>query len=148
MATQTTYVNNLAPGLPGQVVDMQPSGMRSATVEAATFGFGVPVFQGAGVNGGKAKVNADTVNSFIGVSVRDRSVMEGDGYKQYESMRVMRFGSIWVTAAVAVTAGQPVFILADGTWSNVTGTNALELLGARWDTTTATTNKLAAISIK
>lgn len=149
MATQSTYSATQRPGLPGHVADQRAAVMRSVTVEAVGgLGFGLPVFQGTLDEAGRVKINADTITDFLGVSVRDRSVMEGDGYKQYESARVMQTGPIWVTAAVQVAAGDPVAVTSAGVWSNVAGTDGLVIPDARWDTSTVGTNKLARIHIK
>lgn len=146
-AIQTSYSETMVAGLPGHVADMRAAVMASRTCDVA-IGFGVPVFQGAGEHTVKLKVNADTATTFVGVTVRDRSVTSGDAYAANETARVLQEGPIWVTAAVQVAAGDPVAVTSAGVWSNVAGTNGLVIDNARWDTTTTGTGQLAKIAIK
>lgn len=135
-AVQTTYSENMAAGVAGQVADMRAAVMASRECDAA-MGFGIPAFQGAAAHSVKLKVDADTTTTFVGVTVRDRSVTTGDAYAINETARILQQGPIWVAAAVAVAAGDPVAVTSTGTWSNVAGTNGLVITGARWDTTTS-----------
>lgn len=147
MSIQTTYTENIVAGLPGELADTTESVLVSRSVQAATLAFGVPVNQGTADGQCRLFTTGDTITSFIGVSVRDRSVKEGDTYVQYESARVMREGVIWVTAAVQVAAGDPVAVTAAGAWSNVAGTNGIVVPSARWETSTVGTGKIAKIMI-
>jgi len=132
-AVQTTYSENMVVGVAGHVADMRAAVMASRECDVA-IGFGVPVFQGAATHSVKLKVNADTNTTFVGVTVRDRSVTTGDAYAINETARVLQTGPIWVVAAVAVVAGDPVAVTSAGVWSNVAGTNGLVIDNARWDT--------------
>ena len=147
MAIQTTYSETLVAGVVGQLADTAEVTCISRTVQAATLAFGVPVNQGTADGQCRLFTTGDTVTSFIGVSVRDRSVTEGDTYTQYESARVMREGVIWVTASVQVAAGDPVAVTAAGEWGNVAGTNGIVVPNARFETSTTGTGKIAKISI-
>lgn len=146
---QTTYSENIRPGLPGMIVDMIPKTLISRTVEAsAGLAFGVPVMQGTADKAGRAAAAGDTAAKFIGISVRDRSVKaEANQYSQYESARVMTKGAIWVTASVQVAAGDPVyFVPASGVWTNVATSN-VAVPGARFDTSTTGANQLAQVRL-
>jgi hypothetical protein len=135
-AIQTTYTENIRAGLPGHVADMRQAVIASRTATVA-IGFGVPVFQNAIPNGIDLKIDADTVTTFVGVSIRDRAVQTGDAYSVGENVAVLQQGPIWVTSSVAVVAGDPVAVTSAGVWSNVAGTNGLVIPGARWDTPAA-----------
>lgn len=147
MAVQTTYSENITAGVVGQLADTAEATCISRTVQAATLAFGVPINQGTADGQCRQFTTGDTVTSFIGVSVRDRSVTEGDGYIQYESARIMREGVIWVTASVQVAAGDQVAVTSAGAWSNVAGTNGIVVPNARWETSTSGAGKIAKISI-
>lgn len=146
-AIQTTYTENIPVAVAGHVADMRAAVMTSRECDVA-IGFGVPVFQGAKNHSVKLKIDADTVTSFVGVTVRDRSVATGDAYSANETARVLQEGPIWVTASVQVAAGDPVAVTSAGVWSNAAGTNGLVIPGARWDTSTTGTGKLAKIVLK
>lgn len=145
-AVQTSYSENIRPGLPGMVADMRAAVMASRTAVGAV-AFGTPAFQGTTDRTMAAKQNSDTATDFLGIVARDRSVTTGDGYVQHESVRICQKGPVWVVPAVNVVAGDPVFVTATGTWSNVTGTNFLEIAGARWDTS-ASAAGLAVVVLK
>ena len=145
MAIQTTYTENIAAAVAGHIADMSEATVVSRTVESATLVFGVPVAQGTTDGDCRLFTDGDTVTQFIGVSVRDRSILEGDSYTESESAAILRDGPIWVVAAVAVDAGDPVCVTATGTWSNAPGTGGITLPKARWETSTTTTGKLAKI---
>lgn len=135
-AVQTTYSETMVVGVAGHVADMRAAVMASRECDVA-IGFGIPVFQGAAPHSVKLKVDADTNTRFVGVTARDRSVTTGDAYAINETARILQTGPIWVAAAVAVAAGDPVAVTSAGVWSNVAGTNGLVIDNARWDTATA-----------
>ncbi|HCF5160787.1 TPA: DUF2190 family protein [Pseudomonas aeruginosa] len=148
-AVQTTYSENIRPGLPGMIVDMIPKTLISRTVEAsAGLAFGIPVMQDTADKAGRAPTAGDTAAKFVGISVRDRSVKaEANQYSQYESARVMTKGAVWVTASVQVAAGDPVyFVPATGVWTNVATSN-VAVPGARFDTSTTGANQLAQVRL-
>lgn len=142
-AIQTTYPSNIPAALVGQVADMRAAVIRSVEVEAATLAFGVPVAQGTADRQGRLFTTGDTVTDFIGASVRQRSVLEGDTYTQRESAGVLTKGPIWVTASVQVAAGDPVAVTSAGAWSNVAGANGIVVPNGRWDTSTSGAAQLA-----
>ncbi len=132
-AVQTTYTETMVVGVAGHVADMRAAVMASRECDVA-IGFGIPAFQGAAAHSVKLKVDADTITTFAGVTVRDRSVTTADAYAVRETARILQQGPIWVVASVAVAAGDPVAVTSAGVWSNVAGTNGLVINGARWDT--------------
>lgn len=130
MATQDYYGENIEPGREGALYDTNEKTLISRTAEE-TIAFGKPVVQGAEDRGIRLAAAGDTV--VLGVSVRERSAIE-DEWKQYESVRVMTEGSIWVMTAGAVVAGDPVHVLvATAEFSNAGGVE----LGARFEESAA-----------
>ena len=59
----------------------------------------------------------------------------GDQYATGLTAAVMTKGVIWVTAAVAVTAAQPVYFTSAGALTNVSTSNTL-ITNALWESTT------------
>lgn len=132
-AIQTTYTTNIAPRKAGFVPDMTQCDLISRNVETvAGIAFGVPVAQGADQDGCIAYVGT----GFLGITVRDRSVLLGELFSRYESARILKKGPISVLASAAVAAGDPVYITAAGLFTNVATSNFL-IPNSRWDTTTA-----------
>lgn len=131
MAVQTHYSATLGAGRPGAIADMQGATIVSRNAEVDAIGFGLPVAQGADDNGIHKAKSGDT--AIFGISVRDRSAT-GDEYAVGDSVRVLRRGVIWVTAAAAVTAGDPVHVTADATFTN---TGGVAINGARYDSSGA-----------
>lgn len=138
MATQTSYSETLRPGVPGQIANMIPATLISRTVEdAAGVGFGLAVTQGADDYGCSAFGTGDT--AILGITVRDRSLDANnpDEFGEGDSARVMTKGAVWVTASVAVNAGDPVYVIpATGAFAKTNASSAVQIAGARWDTST------------
>ncbi len=131
MPVQDSYTENMRKGVPGQIADMTPSTLISRTVEEeGGIGFGVPVMQGTNDKGCLAY--AGTVAP-VGITVRDRSLDANnpDAFGELDSARVMTEGTVWVTASVAVAAGDVVMLTAAGLFTNTGGT---VYPNARWDT--------------
>lgn len=142
-AIQSTYLTNIPVGKVGHVADMTQADLISRTVETvAGIAFGLPVAQGANDKGCIAYAGT----GFLGITTRDRSVQVGELYSRYESARILKKGPIWVTASVAVVAGDPVYITAAGAFTNVSSGNFL-IPNARFDTS-AGIGGLAIIFIK
>lgn len=120
MATKT-----LPKGFVGAQADMTPSSMISRTVEdAAGIAMGLPVSQGTndrGIVTGAAE--------FVGITVDEYA--EGGAFEQYDQARLMTEGTIWVTAAGTVAAGDPVTYQAG--WKTG-GTTGRVLTDARYET--------------
>ena len=152
---QTTYTATFQPGYVGMVVNQETSNIVSRTVaDAGGIGFGVPVFQGPTDLSITAVPNAN----FLGITVLDRTTpafSAPNGVLTAASPNVvqlagvagvMTMGVVWTTAAVAVTARQPVYITAAGAFSDVaSGDTAVP--GATFDSS-ASANALVKIRIK
>lgn len=147
MAVQTDYNANLAPAVAGAQATMIPATIISRNVETeAGIGFGKAVAQGD-ADKGVVLVSA-TASDIVGITLLDRSAAgEGDTFRQGDSARVMTKGDVWVEAAVAVNAGDAVYVVpASGAFTNVSADNtAFE--GARWDTSTTAAGQLAVIRL-
>ncbi len=134
MAVQDTYSESIRPAVPGQLVDSSPKTLISRTVEDANgIGFGVPAYQGTRDKGIK---NAGTANQFVGITVRERSLRaEADGFKQYDSARLITEGPVWVAAPGAVTAGGTVTL------------GGVLIPGARYDTSTTAAGQVVQVRL-
>lgn len=142
-AIQTNYTVNIPGKKAGHIPDMTDADLISRNVETAGgIGFGVAVAQGADDKG--CIVFAGT--GFLGVTTRDRSVLVGERYSQYESARILRKGPITVFADVAVVAGDAVALTPAGAFTNVATGNTV-VPNARWETAAAA-GALANIFIK
>ena len=123
---------------------MIPATLISRTVEGANpIRFGVAVSQGTT---DKSVVAGGT--AFVGITALDRSATGTaaipDAFAPGYSARVMTKGDVWVTATVAVTAGQPVTFTSAGAFSNTGGTT---IPNARWDTSTTAAGQLAVVRL-
>ena len=135
MAVQTTYNETMDAGRLGAIADTNDKTLVSRNAEVAAIGFGAPVVQGTADNGVWEAKTGDT--AIYGISVRDRST-SNDEFAVGESVRVMTKGTIWVTAAVAVAAGDPVAVkVADATFEKTAATGVIAIAGARWDSSAA-----------
>jgi hypothetical protein len=142
-AIQTVYTTNISPARAGFIADMTQADLISRTVEnAGGIAFGFPVAQGVADKG--CIPFAGT--KFLGFAVRERSVVSGEQFAQYDSARVMIKGPIWVNASVAVAAGDPVYVTAAGLVTNVASGNTA-VPNARFSSST-TGAALAEIFIK
>jgi hypothetical protein len=144
---QTAYTATMRPGLEGQVATEWGGANKTETrlVEGtAGIGFGRAVGIGTGVKG--AVLSAAAIANFIGVSVRDVTLVikEGetvDKYQNGSNMSVLNEGDIWLRNTAAVVAGTTVtYLAADGTFAPATG---IAIPGSRW-LTSAATNGIAA----
>lgn len=142
------YRNTMRAGILGAVVDMVPASFISRNVEdVAGIGFGRAVFQGTTDEGITATA---TAGKFVGITVRDNGVVgiaeTGNGFRQRDSARLMTEGSIWLTAAVAVSARDAVYVVAaTGAFTNDAGSAPanIPLAGWQWDSSTTAANQLA-----
>ena len=141
MDVQTSYSETMDAGRVGQIVNTEPHVLISRAVEdAAGIAFGLPVAQGSNDKGVTATLAG--VTEIVGITVRERSANPEtpDKRAQYEDARLMRKGVLWVTAGVAVAAGDPVWInLSTGAFvkTDAGSGNGLKLAGCRWETSAA-----------
>lgn len=142
-----SYSRDTPRGYPGMIATTEPHHIISMIVAA---GSGDVPF-GRGVIFGTIE---DTVSlpaalgKFAGIVVADRTVpaAQGEVFKPYDQLSVMKSGSIWVTALVAVAQGDPVYMTPTGTFTNVATSNQL-IENAEWATVTTGTNQLAKIRL-
>lgn len=137
MAVQTTYLDNLRPGVPGSLANMELSNLISRIVETeAGIAFGKPVARGVGDNGCVA-TDEDT-DAILGITVLDRSVLQGNGFSHHEAARIATKGVVFVTASVAVVQGDPVFVeVATGNFVKAGGDGFVEIPNAVYDSSAA-----------
>ncbi len=154
MALQTNYPDTQAKAIAGMPATMLPATEISRTVEGAAIAFGKAVEQGAT----DKSVKAFAGGAYVGLAMLDRaasglSVTGGqvtgratDAFGVGESARIRTKGDLWVVAAVAVDAGDGVFLTAAGAFTNVEAGNTA-IPGARWDTSTTAAGQLAAVRL-
>src|SRR5690606_13089577 len=144
MAVQSTYSDNIAVAVNGQVADMRLTEILSRECEDDTLGFGLAVVQGTGAD----QVKVGAAGTFIGITVKDVTLAPGqsDLYNKGDTVAVLTRGSIWVTTSGIVTAGSKVYRTATGTL-NATATDNTEIVGALWETS-AGSSALARLSLK
>lgn len=149
MAIQTTYDETLRAGVPGALANMISGTLISRTVEdAAGIAFGKAVEQGTNDKG----VVAFAGGPVVGITVRERSLgAEEDKFVQYASARLApphSQNTLWVTAAVAVDAGDDVYVRpSNGDFQKTNANSAVQIPGARWETSTTTTGQIAQIRL-
>lgn len=160
MAVQGGNAINHAAAYRGMVSSGQVSNIVSKLNKGTAnipYGYGVV---SDGDNGGKLPVAASTAANFVGVAVRElnRAYADGEVYgaKAKYDFSVITAGEVYVTARVAVTKDDPVYLVVgngtgtnQGEFSNVIGTGAtLAVLipDAKW-TSSAGAGSLAKISL-
>lgn len=138
MSVQDNYRDNLRSAVAGQRANTEHAVMISRNVEDEDgIGFGLAVAQGDDDHGCHAFTTGDS--AILGITVRERSLDANtpDKFKHRESARVMTKGTIWVTASVAVDAGDPVYVVpATGAFAKTSASSAVQIPNARWDTST------------
>lgn len=145
---QTSYSERMRPAIAGMIANEEENNTISRTASAAAgVEFGVAVSRGANDSVCVAYATGSTV--FLGFSVRERSVRPDTPNKfgQYESVRIMTMGVIWVNAKGAVTQGADVYINPTTGALGVSGSGLTQLPGCEWDSST-TGDGLARIRIK
>ncbi|PPU32148.1 DUF2190 family protein [Xanthomonas sp. CFBP 7912] len=145
MALQTNYPDVQPAATLGMQATMLPATIISRDVEdVAGIGFGKAAAQGAAAKGITVFGGANL--KYVGITLLDRSATGLDLFPQRASARVMTKGDVWVAAAVAVAAGDPVYITAAGAFTNVATSNTA-ITGARWDTSTTAAGQLAVVRL-
>ncbi len=154
MALQINYPDTQPAAIAGAPATMLPATEISRTVEGAAIAFGKAVEQGAT----DKSVKTFAGGKYVGIAQLDRSasgltVVAGqvtgravDAFGVGESARVRTKGDLWVTAAVAVAAGDAVYLTAAGAFTNV-ATDNTAIPGARWDTSTTAAGQLAVVRL-
>lgn len=145
MSVQTSYLVDAVKGTAGQLVDSGNCEKISRTCDQTTLGFGLFVARRNTQSDtpeecGAPTATADVTSRGYGVSVKDELAKPG-GYSQYEEVRILRKGRIFVDAEEAWTDGaQPFVRFASGAGGTVLGSfrssadtaTAVALPGARY----------------
>ena len=135
MAIQTTYTENMRQGVPGALVNQEPSTLISRTVENASgIEFGTAVARGTSDNGAIAATTGTT--AILGIAVRERSVRPEtpNKFAQYDSARIATKGVVFVNASVAVNQGDPVYVtVATGAFVKASGAGNVQIANAVYD---------------
>lgn len=122
---QSTFAEDIPSGYPGMEADGETSNIITRTLEAGTVGFGKAVYRGANDRGAVATPAAGTLYGF---TIANRSLpvtadRAADTYAAKDSMRIKNRGKIWISAAVAVADGDPVYVTSAGAITNVATSN-------------------------
>jgi hypothetical protein len=127
-AIQSTYATTMRPAIAGMKGDMRPEDIVSRLAEV-TIGFGVAAYQGTG---DRQVRTANGTATLVGVTLIDQGVVQltppvvPDQFTQYDDVPVMKKGSVWVLASVAVVAGAPAYAVnASGVFTNVAAAGTL-----------------------
>lgn len=144
-----SYSRDTPAGYPGLIATTEPHFITSMVVGAAS----ADIPFGRGVIYATAEDTValpSAIGKFAGVSVASRVLpfQNGEAYKPYDQISLMKNGSIWVTALVAVAQGDPVYMTPTGTFTNVSNSSANQLIeNAEWASVTSTTNQLARLRL-
>ncbi|KQY78643.1 hypothetical protein ASD52_02005 [Ensifer sp. Root142] len=144
-----SYSRDTPAGYPGLIATTEPHFITSMIVAAASgnIPFGVGVIYDTVEDTVKLPT---AIGKFAGVAVGDRTLpfANGELYKPYDQISVMKNGSIWVTALVAVAQGDPVYMTPTGGFTNVSNSAANQLIeNAEWASVTSGTNQLARLRL-
>ncbi|WP_457586149.1 structural cement protein Gp24 [Ensifer canadensis] len=144
-----SYSRDTPAGYPGMIATTEPHFITSMIVAAASgnIPFGVGVIYDTAED--TVKLPA-AIGKFAGVAVVDRTLpfANGEVYKPYDQISVMKNGSIWVTALVAVAQGDAVYMTPTGGFTNVSNSAANQLIeNAEWASVTSGTNQLARLRL-
>ncbi len=117
MTVQTTYTQELARGISGQLADSGPHKIDSYVNEdAAEVRFGAAVAQGAADDG--AILPADPADEIVGLVVHSHAFHKSEdlgdtGLKTGVCMSILRKGRILVTCRSGCAAGDRLFVRQD-----------------------------------
>ena len=129
---QGTYDATHAIGYAGMIAEGQPArDVASKVVENAAVVFGLAVGRGTADN--SVRLGG---TGYVGIAVADKT-RDADQYDVGEMAAVIRKGTVWVTASVAVVPADTVyFVPATGVITNVSTSN-VAIPNARFETTAA-----------
>jgi hypothetical protein len=121
---QGSFVEDIAVGYPGMEADGELSNIITRTLETGTVGFGKAVYQGTK---DRTAVVTPSAN-LLGFTIANKTLpvtadRPADTYAAKDNLRVKNRGKIWVTAGIAVTPRQPVFVTSAGAITNVSSGN-------------------------
>lgn len=137
MAAQTTYLDNMAGGYEGQVIEADGGeNIVSRTIEdAAGIGFGKVAVIGADARGVKAPTAGGT---FVGLTVRTQAIKDGeDKHAQYDNVSLLRRGVLLVKVGEAVAAGDTAYWTGTGAIMKTSASNNTFPMGAIFESAAA-----------
>lgn len=144
-----SYSRDTPAGYPGMIATTEPHHIISMIVNATSSN--IPFGSGVLFDTVEDTVKLPTaIGKFAGVAVADRTLpfANGEVYKPYDQISVMKNGSIWVTALVAVAQGDPVYMTPTGGFTNVANSAANQLIeNAEWASVTSGVNQLARLRL-
>ena len=122
----------MAAGFPGMLSDTGHYDNDSMTVVTADVPFGAPVAYGTEDRTCRPMAAGDTRIAGVAIRIQGGRPESGDNFKIGETASIMKHGRMYVTASVAVTAGEPAHVvLTTGAWTN---TGGLAVPGAVYET--------------
>jgi hypothetical protein len=144
-----SYSRDTPAGYPGMIATTEPHHIISMIVNATSGN--IPFGSGVLFDTVEDTVKLPTaIGKFAGVAVVDRTLpfANGEVYKPSDQISVMKNGSIWVTALVAVAQGDPVYMTPTGGFTNVANAAANQLIeNAEWASVTSGVNQLARLRL-
>ena len=155
MPLNFTYAENMDAGRVGQLVDTETVNLISRVAEV-DIAIGMPLEYGDTTVQGMGHLNVNNTEGaavkpydggqFVGISVRERSILPGDVYRVGEGVRVLHSqGAIWVYCGEAVQPGDPVFVSAGSNQFTKAGGTRIPAL---WETTTTAAGELGVIRLQ
>jgi len=137
LVVQTTFPETIREGIHGMInrmVDFNTVTRNTAPVSGIPWGRAVSQSPTQDIDA----TLGGSVTLFLGISVMDPTIVvptgsgyAADVYPQYTSLTVLTKGEIFITAAPAITAGDPLyFVAADGILSNIN--TGILVAGGRW----------------
>jgi len=126
MSQTQSYGFRLDVAQAGQIYDIRPNTVITLAAEEAIEP-GQPVMRGTNPD---LQAEISDATAFEGVAVLTQAqeqayITGGAEYAIGDAVSVMKKGAIWVTAAVAVDAGDAAYVTAAGAYTNVVGSNLL-----------------------
>ena len=143
---QTTYTENAPIGILGTKVNGEEYNAITRVAEAA-IPFGRPVMRGAADQGCLVASAALTAASFLGICLRDISVVysSAGGYPIRSNVAILTTGTIWGVVGEAVLPGEAVlYDTATGKYMKTAGAGRVAIPQFEFDSTAAN-NGLAII---
>lgn len=144
--SQTSVEAQHAKGRVGQIGDSRPRTVES-WIAGGDIGFGLAVGRSADDT---VTVGA-TQNTFVGVAVKSpRARPSMDDPTEYQAgteVSVLTEGVVYVSPLTAVTQGDPVYVDANGRFTDATGSGRALVAGAQWLDTTTAANQIARIRL-
>jgi len=122
---QSTFVEDPAYAYAGMEADGELSNIITRTLESATCGFGKAVYRGTNDRG---VVTTPAAGTLLGFTIANKGLpvtaaRAADTFITGDSLRIKNRGKLWVSAAVAVADGDPVYVTSAGAITNSSSGN-------------------------